>query len=48
MVGSTFGISVVLKDKVNGVDRCPTKFQNYVALMFVGAQDSWSTLLRMS
>ena len=46
--GSSFGMIVVLKDKAHGVDRCPTKLRNFIVLMSVGTQDSWSTLSRIS
>ena len=47
-LGSNFGMLVVLKDKVHGVEWCPTKLWNSMALISIGTQNSRSTLSRIS
>ena len=38
---------MVLKERAHGVDKCPTKLHNSIALISVGTWDSWSTLSRI-
>ena len=39
---------VVLKERAHGVDKCPTRLRNSIALILIGTWDSWSALLRIS
>ena len=47
-LGSTAGISVVLKDKAHEAERWPTKLRNSVAFMSDGTRDSQRVLSRIS